>query len=391
MKFQKLVIICISITIILLTGCEKYSFWNLKSLGKIDIPTVTSNNVLNFAIKATILDDGHEENISTGFVWSDVNSKPTMLDNHLACPMGNNSINTVINWSVNTHFYVRAYIENSIGIAYSEPIEVLWPGNASNLPNVLTSNPNQIDFFGLSINGTIISDGGIPITEQGFCFSASNQSPTILNSVVINNSGSSNFSEQLSNLNENTNYYLRAYAKNLQGIAYGNVITITTNNYYYSGEQGAYGGLIFYSKIDTTGGWNFLEAAPNDVIGTYQWANVNTSISTSYALGAGKSNTLTIIQQLGSSNPYYAALAAYYFPSGLNGWCLPSREELIIMRENLYLSQLGNFAIDETYWSSSQDTGFTSNAWTVKMTNGVNQLAAYAKTSLYRIRPIRRY
>ncbi len=149
--------------------------------------------------------------------------------------------------------------------------------------------------------------------------------------------------------------------------------------------------MIFYSKIDTIGGWNFLEAAPNDVIGTYQWATVNTSIPTSNSLGAGKSNTLTIIQQLGPSNPYYAALAAYYFPSGLNGWCLPSRDELMKMRENLHLSQLGNFALEETYWSSSQDSNFSGNAWTVKMTNSVSNTASYAKTSLYRIRPIRRY
>ena len=388
----KSIYLFICIIWLIVAGCEKHRFWQLKKLAEIGTLEVTNNTIQSVNLKASILDDGHEEIISTGFVWSDVNSKPTMLDNHLACPIGNNSYNTVINWSVNTHFYVRAYVENSIGIAYSEPIEVLWPGDASNLPNVQTSNPNQFDFFGLSINGTIISDGGIPITEQGFCYSSSNQSPTILNSVVINNSGSSNFSEQLSNLNENTNYYLRAYAKNLQGIDYGNVITITTNNYYYTGEQGAYGGLIFYSKIDTIGGWNFLEAAPNDVIGTYQWATVNTtSIPTSFALGAGKSNTLSIIQQLGPSNPYYAALAAYYFPSGLNGWCLPSRAELDAMRNNLYLSQLGNFALEETYWSSSQDTNFTSNAWAVKMTNGVNTQVSYVKTSLYRIRPIRRY
>lgn len=387
----KSIYLFICIIWLIVAGCEKHRFWQLKKLAEIGTPEVTNNTIQSVNLKASILDDGYEEIISTGFVWSDVNSKPTMLDNHLVCPMGNNSINTAINWSVNSHLYVRAYVENSIGIAYSETIEVLWSGDASNLPNVQTSNPNQFDFFGLSINGTIISDGGIPITEQGFCFSSSNQSPTILNSVVINTSGSSNFSEQLSNLNENTNYYLRAYAKNLQGIDYGNVITITTNNYYYPGEQGAYGGLIFYSKIDTIGGWNFLEAAPNDVIGTYQWATVNTSIPTSNALGTGKSNTLTIIQQLGPSNPYYAALAAYYFPSGLNGWCLPSRDELMKMRENLYLSQLGNFVLEETYWSSSQDSNFSGNAWTVKMTNSVSNTASYAKTALYRIRPIRRY
>lgn len=376
-----------------LAGCNKYRFWNLKKLGEISTPQFTDNNIQSFNIKATLLDDGHSSIKRTGFVWSDINYNPTLQDNHIECTPSNNFINTLISWPVNTILYVRAYIENSIGISYSKSIVLWWPGNVSNLPKVKTINPNQVGFFELSINGEILSDGGLPLTEQGFCYSSSNQSPTTLDSVVVNTSGNSNYSELLTNLNENTTYYLRSFAKNLQGIAYGNMVPITTNNYYYPGESGNYGGLIFYSKIDTLGGWNFLEAAAYDVSDMLPWSFNNTSINTSNILGAGKQNTLSILQQLGIANSPYASLAAYYFPNGYQGgWSLPSRDELIKMRENLYLNQLGGFSAEVTYWSSSQDAGFPNNAWTVKMTNNnISNTITYAKSSQYKIRAIRRY
>lgn len=373
-------------------SCEKQNFWNLKKLGEAGMVSVNTNNLASISISANFIHDGHDDVKRIGFVWSDINTMPTLSDNFSENNIIENKISETINWTVNTQFYVRSYIENSIGVYYSEPTKINWTGDASNLPSVVTINPNQFSFFELTINGNILLDGDLPITEQGFCYSQTSASPTIANTVVVNTSGSTSFSEFLTNLNENTTYYFRAYAKNLQGISYGNAVTITTKNYYYVGETGPQGGIVFFSKTDTIGAWNFMEAAASDVSSSLPWAFNSNSISTSYGLGSGKDNTSNIIQQFGTSNPNYAAFAASNYSSvtGSN-WYLPSRDELIKMKEVLFLNGMGNFLLDATYWSSSQDPNFNTNAWTVKMSTGVANPSTYGKASLFRIRPIRRF
>lgn len=376
----------------LLFGCEKQNFLNLKKLGEVGDVYVSTNNLQSISLSSDFLHDGYDNIKRIGFVWSDVNNVPTISDNLVECVTSEDKITTSINWSVNTQIYVRSFIENSVGIFYSVPRKVNWIGGTSNLPTVQTINPNQFGFFELTINGNILSNGGIPISEQGFCYSKTSASPTIANNLIINSSGNSSYSEFLSGLDENCTYHLRAYAKNLQGVGYGSVITITTKNYYYESEVGPYGGIIFQSKIDTTGGWNFLEAAPNDVSVSLPWANDYNSVLTSYALGTGGNNTNNIIQLYGSSSPNYAALAAsnYSSISGSN-WYLPSRDELIKIREVLYVNQVGNLISNGIYWSSSQDPNFSTNAWAIKMTIGSSNPSTYSKTATYRIRPIRRF
>lgn len=373
-------------------SCEKQNLWNLKKLGEVGSVSIKTNNLASTSISADFIHDGHDVVKRIGFVWSDINILPTLTDNFSEYNMVENKINLSINWTVNTQLYVRSYIENSVGVYYSEPTVINWSGEASNLPSVATINPNQFSFFELTINGNILSDGDLPISEQGFCYSQTSASPTIANTIIVNTSGNTSFSEFLSNLNENNIYYIRAYAKNLQGISYGNVATIITKNYYYVGETGPGGGLIFLSKTDTIGGWNFLESAASDVSSSLPWAFNSNSISTSYGFGSGKDNTNNIVQQFGSSNPNYAALAASNYASvNVSNWYLPARDELIKMREVLYLNGMGNFSVDASYWSSSQDPNFNTNAWTVKMSTGIANPSTYAKTTLFRIRPIRRF
>lgn len=377
---------------VLLFSCEKENFWNLKKLGEIEKANIVGNTLQSFSISSVIINDGYDDVKRTGFVWSDVKPMPTLADNFSENLITDNKITTTISWSVNTQVYVRAYIENSVGIFYSEPITVHWIGNAANLPSVVTNNPNQFSFFELTMNGVILFDGGMPISEQGFCYSNMTASPTVANSVIVNSSGTANFTEIIAGLADNTTYYVRAYAKNLQGISYGAVETITTKNYYFEGETGPQGGIIFYSKTDTLGGWNFLEAAPSDVSVSLPWATSLMSITTSYNLGSGYGNTNNIIQQFGISGQNYAALAAkiYSSTSGSN-WYLPSRDELIKMKETLYLNGIGNLSSNGTYWSSSQDPNFLDNAWGVKMTSGNSNPSTYNKATSFRIRSIRRF
>ncbi len=75
--------------------------------------------------------------------------------------------------------------------------------------------------------GFISSDGGAPITARGVCWSTS-PNPTTANNVTNNGSGSGSFTSNLTGLQPNTTYHVRAYATNAVTTAYGNNVQFTT-------------------------------------------------------------------------------------------------------------------------------------------------------------------
>ena len=71
------------------------------------------------------------------------------------------------------------------------------------------------------------TDGGAEVTEKGVVWNTSG-SPTVSDGKTIDGSGSGLFTSRVIGLNPNTTYYLRAYATNKAGTAYGEEKTFTT-------------------------------------------------------------------------------------------------------------------------------------------------------------------
>ena len=128
---------------------------------------------------------------------------------------------------------------------------------------------------------------------------------------------------------------------------------------YSIGDIGPAGGIVFYDKGNSSGGWRYLEAAPTDAPGSISWGPTGFTAATSDSLGTGKQNTLNIIAGLDSISDFtlYAARVCDNFSyGGENDWFLPSYDELFLMYDNLYrAAALGSFAA-YYYWSSSMDT-----------------------------------
>lgn len=86
---------------------------------------------------------------------------------------------------------------------------------------VLTTTPPTIASGSISSGGNISNDRGATIVERGICFST-HKNPTILDSVVTSGSGTGSYGAQITGLQSNTTYYVRAYAKNSVGdVGYG--------------------------------------------------------------------------------------------------------------------------------------------------------------------------
>src|SRR5690606_8226 len=75
--------------------------------------------------------------------------------------------------------------------------------------------------------GNITSDGGATVTVRGVCWST-NQTPTISDNKTTDGTGAGNFVSSISGLTANTTYYVRAYATNSNGTAYGSAMSFTT-------------------------------------------------------------------------------------------------------------------------------------------------------------------
>ena len=97
----------------------------------------------------------------------------------------------------------------------------------STIASVSTSSALEVTYTSVILGGEVTDDGGSTVSERGICYSTT-QNPTIINNKVIMGSGLGDFSITVSDLNENTNYYVRAYAINSNDIAYGAQISFKT-------------------------------------------------------------------------------------------------------------------------------------------------------------------
>ena len=127
----------------------------------------------------------------------------------------------------NTLYHVRAYATNSVGTAYGN--EVTFTTTPIVLATLTTTDISSIALTTAVSGGNITSDGNGAITARGVCW-AITSAPTITNSLTSDSTGTGSFTSKLTGLLPATTYYVRAYATNSAGTAYGNELSFTTNS-----------------------------------------------------------------------------------------------------------------------------------------------------------------
>jgi len=95
------------------------------------------------------------------------------------------------------------------------------------LPAVSSVEISNIQSNSFIASAEILDDGDGSISEKGFCWSEE-QNPTSENDCNSEGTGSDDFTSTISNLQPNTEYYVRAYATNEMGTAYGEQNNFTT-------------------------------------------------------------------------------------------------------------------------------------------------------------------
>ena len=121
------------------------------------------------------------------------------------------------------------------------------PPPAATLPVLTTAAITSVNQTSAESGGNISSDGGASITARGICWDTT-ANPTTASTKTNAGTGTGSFTSMLTGLTVNTLYYVRAYATNSAGTAYGNELSFyirwfysntTCINYgcYYLGES----------------------------------------------------------------------------------------------------------------------------------------------------------
>ena len=200
-----------------------------------DTPTVviSESNAVNentYRIQCEVLSDGGYPVTERGICWSTHNN-PTLDDATLQHTEGGSGpyILHLENLDFDTRYYIRAYAKNTLGVSFSDEL-VIKTDVETVLPTVITTEINEITWHSALCVGDVTSDGGAALIERGVCWSTNPQPVVSMNHTVAEGNATGTFSVAIEDLALQTRYYVRCYAINKIGIAYGDELTFTTDD-----------------------------------------------------------------------------------------------------------------------------------------------------------------
>lgn len=196
-----------------------------------NLPTVTTTAATDVtASTATaggdVTADGGASVTARGVCWS-TSPNPTISDSHTTDGSGTGSFTSnITGLNATTTYYVRAYATNAGGTSYGDQMSFT---TTDVLPKVTTSAVSNISGttdITATCGGNVTDRGLDDVTARGVCWSTS-QNPTISDSHTTDGSGLGSFTSNITGLTASTTYYVRAYATNSAGTAYGNQESFT--------------------------------------------------------------------------------------------------------------------------------------------------------------------
>lgn len=288
-------------------GRDSYDYKTLVLYDKTDVSLLPGVQTGSISVQSTttataggiVVSSGSGEVIERGVCYS-TSHTPTIQDTKKTAGEGLGSFTCQLTGlTKNTHYYLRAYATNRIGTSYGSPTQFT---TADGLPTVSTIAPTKIGTT-VTTGGNVASDGGYPVTVRGVCYSCTpNPDITSAHNHTADGSGNGSFSSTFTMSTTGT-YYIRAYATNANGTAYGPQKTI--NHPYNELPSVSYNGKKY----------RLAPAAPDKM----SWSSANT---------------------------YCNNLILY----GYSDWRLPTKDELVAMYG--IRNTIGGFNNDR-WWSGT--------------------------------------
>ncbi len=230
------------------------------------------------------------------------------------------------------------------------------------IPILATAEVTKICQLTAQSGGTISSDEGFEVTARGICWNATGN-PTIQDSKTTDGLGAGIFTSKLTDLEIGTTYYVRAYATNSQGTAYGSTMIFETlgNTFTDSRDDNVYKMVTIGDQIWMAENLRYLPSIT--VPGTG-------SKTTPHYYVYGYDNTIVSNAKASANYTTYGVL--YNWPAAVNacptGWHLATDAEWAELIQNMGGTSIAGSKLKENgtaHWQSpnagtTNETGFTA-------------------------------
>jgi uncharacterized protein (TIGR02145 family) len=240
--------------------------------------------------------------------------------------------------------------------------------NPGNLATLTTLSVGNITNSSANSGGSISATGGSSVTQRGVCWSTS-QNPTTASSSTNDGNGTGSFTSNLTGLTENTTYYVRAYAINSAGTAYGNQQSFFTStngsgNVSNPGAGVTYNGYT-YSSVVLGNGQEWM----SENLRTNNYRNGD-PIPTGLDNATWSSTTSGAYAIYNNENAYddiYGKLYNWYAVTDLRslcpiGWHVPTDGEWTTLMDYLGGDEVAGGKMKTTTGWQSPNTGATNES-----------------------------
>ena len=185
-------------------------------------------------------------------IWDSPNEGATNISGFSALPVGNRGSDgnfsrnrlmaflwsatedaSTYNYYLIRHLFYQSSIMNRNNTSNSEGASVRCLKDTFSIvtiPTLTTTALTSITTTSVTAGGNITADGGTSIIARGVVWSTSTNPTIALTTKTSDGSGTGSFTSSLTNLTPKTTYFVRAYATNSAGTAYGNEISFITSD-----------------------------------------------------------------------------------------------------------------------------------------------------------------
>jgi uncharacterized protein (TIGR02145 family) len=271
-----------------------------------------------------------------------------------------------MNWNsyavptINDHVIIPSTANNMPRVTDTAAVNSLTLSQGSNLivadnkmlkiAGFITTNPVSSITANTAISGgEILTGSGLAFTARGMCF-GTKPYPDISGTKTVDGSGTGSFTSTLTGLTSNTIYYVRAYATNSQGTAYGQERSFLSG--FTCGQVLNYEGEQYNTVLISTQCWMAENLNVGEMIsgsGTSPMTDNNIIEKYCYANDPANCNTYGGLYQWNEAMKYSTAQSA----QGICpvGWHLPSDAEWTILENALPSTDKGSrISANELLW-----------------------------------------
>lgn len=271
--------------------CEGLSVRPVRS-GKASVSTTDVGEVSYYSASCGgYVSSGTSSVKARGVCWS-TSQYPTINDAYTTDGTGTGMFTSKITGlTPNTKYFVRAYATNDVGISYGSIMSFVT--KTPTTPTVTTDTIIEYIAGGVIVAGSVTDDGGLDVTERGFCWSTKSE-PTIDDNKVSGGTGTGRYIKEITGL-DTGRCYLKAFATNQNGISYGNEFIVEIGSGVIEGHPyidlglpsgtlwALYNvGAIFPEDCGNLYSWGETEPKSNYYWDTYKWCQGSSYTMTKY-------------------------------------------------------------------------------------------------------------